>query len=415
MTSELDALLDACRAAPDDDAPRLVWADAVGGERGEFVVLQCRLAREELSPAETGVLLARHDELLAAHGRAWSGFGDESGARRYVFRRGFVEAAELNVVKYDLATIFRRMPLLRSLHYCGATRSVEYHESGIPEGPDPAPYFAWFLERPELKRLRGLEVDDIYLHESDGDTEWDFTITSYGDEACAALAASKALTGFRTFAMREQFSPKGFSALLKSSALATVENLALQWGDMDASQLLDLFAATPNLRALQSDRRVRDVADRIPTSVVELHVRGVEAEDIAAVAASPVAATLERLKIEASPAKTDALFAAFPRLRALDLAYASTTPAALAVSPALRELRVHVGNAEILQIAEALGPQLALLDILGQDEITCVPELRAKVAGHVRAGKYQTYETPMVVGVNTREPWIRYGLVVGEF
>jgi hypothetical protein len=35
----VDALLEACRVAPDGDAPRLVWADAVGGERGGLVVI----------------------------------------------------------------------------------------------------------------------------------------------------------------------------------------------------------------------------------------------------------------------------------------------------------------------------------------------------------------------------------------
>ena len=38
-------LLEECAARPDDDAPRLAWADLVGGERGELVVLQCDLAR----------------------------------------------------------------------------------------------------------------------------------------------------------------------------------------------------------------------------------------------------------------------------------------------------------------------------------------------------------------------------------
>jgi hypothetical protein len=44
-----DDLLEACRLAPDDDAPCLVWADAVGGERGELIVIQCDLAGRALA------------------------------------------------------------------------------------------------------------------------------------------------------------------------------------------------------------------------------------------------------------------------------------------------------------------------------------------------------------------------------
>jgi uncharacterized protein (TIGR02996 family) len=48
---DLESLREACAASPEDDEPRLVWADAVGGERGELVVIQCDLARGGLAPA----------------------------------------------------------------------------------------------------------------------------------------------------------------------------------------------------------------------------------------------------------------------------------------------------------------------------------------------------------------------------
>lgn len=35
--SQLDDLIAQCQAAPDDDTPRLLWAQTVGGERGELV------------------------------------------------------------------------------------------------------------------------------------------------------------------------------------------------------------------------------------------------------------------------------------------------------------------------------------------------------------------------------------------
>ena len=49
-----DALIAAILAHPDDDAPRLVWADREGGERGELVVVQCALAAEPPLPRSPG-------------------------------------------------------------------------------------------------------------------------------------------------------------------------------------------------------------------------------------------------------------------------------------------------------------------------------------------------------------------------
>ena len=425
--SELDELLAACRAAPEDDAPRLVWADAVGGERGELVVLQCRLAREALSPAKQGALLRRCDELLAARGKAWSNFPQHGGARRYVYRRGFVEAVELNVYEVPFDVLFERMPLVQSVHTSGMSRSIAHHEGGEPEGPEPIPFLAQFLERPLLQRLRGIEIDSVYLHESDGDTEWDFHVTRYGDEALGVVKSSGKLGGFRTFAIREQFTPRGFQWLLDSNVLASVENLALDWGaEVDRSQVVELFARAPKLRALEtrSTLRLADVADLIPPSVVELRVASASIDDIAALAASPVARSLERLMFETS-ALPPTPFDAFVNLRALDLRFSAATRGrredvfrALASSrlPALRELRPfhELTNAEALGLAEAFGPQLAVLDLIGHDDVTCADELRTKVA-HVRTGGYQKPETPMVVGIDTREPWIRYGLVAGDW
>src|SRR5688572_26707278 len=86
------AVLAECAANPDDDAPRLVWADLVGGERGELVVLQCDLARGGLTPGEVAARRKRERALLASHGRSWAG-SLAVHSSRWSFRRGFVEAA----------------------------------------------------------------------------------------------------------------------------------------------------------------------------------------------------------------------------------------------------------------------------------------------------------------------------------
>jgi uncharacterized protein (TIGR02996 family) len=82
------ALLAAIRAAPDDDAPRLVYADSLDEygqpERAEFIRVQIELAQHE-SPA----LRRREAELLAEH---HDEFAEVSAGLqlRFRFDRGFV-------------------------------------------------------------------------------------------------------------------------------------------------------------------------------------------------------------------------------------------------------------------------------------------------------------------------------------
>jgi uncharacterized protein (TIGR02996 family) len=88
--SDVAALLAAIRAAPDDDAPRLVYADWLDEhgqpERAEFIRLQIELARKE-SPK----LRRRETELLAEHHDALAGNLAMDGVR-FRFHRGFIVA-----------------------------------------------------------------------------------------------------------------------------------------------------------------------------------------------------------------------------------------------------------------------------------------------------------------------------------
>ena len=86
-----EAVLAECLARPDDDAPRLVYADLIGGPRGEFIVLQCDLARGEVTPARR----ARERELVDEFGQTWAGAIAKRGVR-WQFHRGFVDAIRID-------------------------------------------------------------------------------------------------------------------------------------------------------------------------------------------------------------------------------------------------------------------------------------------------------------------------------
>lgn len=109
-----DPLIDAVLAAPSDDAPRLVWADREGGERGELVVVQCALARDGANER----LRRRAAELLAANAHAWSGLPPMGHERADpMFVRGFMEGLriDLDALAEHGAAVFANMPFLRVL------------------------------------------------------------------------------------------------------------------------------------------------------------------------------------------------------------------------------------------------------------------------------------------------------------
>jgi len=86
--NDASALLAAIRAAPDDDAPRLVYADWLDEhgemERAEFIRVQC-----ELAVRESAELRRREVALLDSHHDAFAGACAALGLR-FKFSRGFI-------------------------------------------------------------------------------------------------------------------------------------------------------------------------------------------------------------------------------------------------------------------------------------------------------------------------------------
>jgi uncharacterized protein (TIGR02996 family) len=423
--SELDDLIAACVAAPDDDAPRLVWADAVGGERGELVVIQCKLARGDMSPAETGLLLARQDELLRTHGKAWSGFDGVKGARNCAYRRGFVESIEVDVDDLRWPTVFDRAPLVTALSLRGLDQTFWHHDEDIPDDPvDPIARLHGILETPELSRLRGLELDDVRIVDITGDSEFDYHPKDVLDAAFELIARSGKLAGFRALGFRNEYSSRGLHELIGSNALASVERLLLQYGDTPADIAAELFKATPKLRALDAFASIpfAEIVNQLPPTVVEL--RGIMREDaIAALSQSPIAPTLERLAFTDNVWMPPAhVFGPFPKLRALELrgindgyrrdggaehraavaAFAALAPQL----PALRELRLVTGllPEDVLVLAEAFGPQLARFEVRGDLDLP-LDDARALVAGQIALYRFGLTDRLLHPSTSTSEPW----------
>jgi uncharacterized protein (TIGR02996 family) len=159
--SDGDALLAAILAEPDEDTPRLAfadWLDEVGGEaervRAEFIRVQIELTRVPVGDPRPVELVSREKRLLTAHRETWlapfqaEGEPLRGGDAHGQFRRGFVE-----VVWMPAAWFLLRAERLFSLT---PARELRITRTTLPE-------FAALVHSPFFGRLNTLDLSDPRL------------------------------------------------------------------------------------------------------------------------------------------------------------------------------------------------------------------------------------------------------------
>jgi uncharacterized protein (TIGR02996 family) len=149
-----DAFLHEILAHPDDDAPRLIyadWLDEHNDPRGEFIRIQCALAQLSDEDPHRWPLEQREQELLREHEAKW--LPKDMGQAQCIFRRGFVE--EIELFAQDFLTVaerlFEQTPLQ---HLClrGPINGAEMRRSREGMGSREV------LRSPLLSFLRGLSL-----------------------------------------------------------------------------------------------------------------------------------------------------------------------------------------------------------------------------------------------------------------
>lgn len=148
-SAEEMAFLARIRDEPDDDGPRLIyadWLDERGDPRGEFIRIQCALARLPADDPRREGLREREQALLKANEAAWTEKlqGLASG---FEFRRGMLEAVSVDASAF----LQRGQDLFRS----GPIRRVRFLEAGK--------CFAELMESPLLGRIRELDLCSCFL------------------------------------------------------------------------------------------------------------------------------------------------------------------------------------------------------------------------------------------------------------
>lgn len=224
MISAQEDFVQEIASRPDDDTPRLVYADWLedrGDPQGEFIRLQCELTQSANEPDRVEELRRRQRELLTAHRTEW--VRAVSGSILWSeFRRGLLEEVIIDGSSFvhEGRQALRRAPILELGTSLASNEQI-----------------AAFAAQPEMRQLRKLRLG----------------CSALGDIAIRRLVQSPHFPSLKVLWLtRCNLGPAGVEALANCSALAGLETLVLTGnplGDSGARILADspMFA---NLRQL---------------------------------------------------------------------------------------------------------------------------------------------------------------------
>jgi uncharacterized protein (TIGR02996 family) len=272
-----EAFIEAIRDAPDDDTPRLTYADWLeehGDPYGEFIRVQCEVARMSHDDPRREKVAAREHELWERYRAAWGKPGAPPDPVSALFFRGFFFIGHHQVNDYPEFEAYwaRWAPVQRVALFPGGVQNT-----GSPQmfgkrlgkcaslagwrrlrirGVRDARWLLPVLRSPHLRRLRELQLFDVDL----------------GDRRVTAIAKLTNLPALTTLSlMGVRAGNAGAVALANSPHLARLTALRYSWMDLtDAGA--QALAASPYLNHLEDlDLRGNDVISRQARQL--LHVR----------------------------------------------------------------------------------------------------------------------------------------------
>ncbi len=126
-------------AHPEDDTPRLIFADFLDDNhqpaRAQLIRLQCRLARLGPEDPEYDLLHLQEQELLKEHGAAWLGHLPAWARKVAKFQRGFVNHLTMKTNYYlRVGKQLRQQVYFDSLHLDPLTQTEKLLASGLLAG-----------------------------------------------------------------------------------------------------------------------------------------------------------------------------------------------------------------------------------------------------------------------------------------
>jgi uncharacterized protein (TIGR02996 family) len=235
--SPADAFLEAILQDPNDDTPRLVFADwleeqgdSASAARAEFIRVQCILAGDLLPPERRGELERRQQQILDEWGKEWV-----RPLRRLVrgwrFHRGFIDEVEVFSGKFlsYAGRLFRQTPI-QHVHLARevlASRGQQINMAALADSE-------------HLRRLCSLDLSDNRLETRD----------------VRALVVSEHLTGLTALNLAQnRIGDGGIRVLAEAPLLGQLTDLDLQHNDFGPAGVRALARAL--LRLARSDEGLR--------------------------------------------------------------------------------------------------------------------------------------------------------------
>jgi uncharacterized protein (TIGR02996 family) len=232
-TPQDTAFLRGILADPDDDAPRLIYADWLDehgdADRAEFIRSQVRLARTDCVESEYRELAERAEDLKRTHQVEWVNQLPQFPEVNWeVFERGFI-----STVKFDSPGAF--FASARHVFASAPIREIRLHQFYWPDATRLA----------TSRHVHGIRVLDL----NDGNR--------IGNQGVEALMRSPHLAGLHTLKLgRNSLGSAGARAVADSGHVRGLRILKMERNDMydDGLRFLAASRALAGLETLDLDR-----------------------------------------------------------------------------------------------------------------------------------------------------------------
>jgi uncharacterized protein (TIGR02996 family) len=228
VRSQADVFLEAILENPDDDTPRLIYADwleergdLASAARAEFIRVQCALTKRHPPDPRHALLKQREEELIDQNSWIWAR-PIRRLVRCWTFRRGFIEEVTMEPSQFCACAdrLFRRAPIRHMYFYL--TRAVSGLQIDMPSLADCE----------QLRHLLSL----------------DFARTHLDSHALRALIVSKHLTSLNTLNLaHNRIGNGGIRLLAESPLLGQLTHLDLRRNDFGPTGVRALATALVRL------------------------------------------------------------------------------------------------------------------------------------------------------------------------